>query len=72
MDWLDANCSCCVLYSILYTMMDVEIIELMIDLLVKYRDEMRKRGNYEMADRIRDALTKWGIVLEDGKIDNQR
>ena len=53
-------------------MMDVEIIELMIDLLVKYRDEMRKRGNYEIADRIRDALTKWGIVLEDGKIDNQR
>jgi cysteinyl-tRNA synthetase len=41
---------------------DVETIER----LVAERDEARRGGDYAKADRLRDALTERGIVLEDG------
>lgn len=40
--------------------------------LVHARIEWRKRGNYAEADRIRDALRKWGYEVDDlpdGKVE---
>ena len=37
-----------------------------IDAMVRERDEARQNRDFERADRIRDALTGQGIVLEDG------
>jgi len=35
--------------------------------LVKKRDELRKKGKYEDADKIREELKKLGYILEDTK-----
>lgn len=42
-----------------------DISPLLIEILVSLRSRMRKRGDFETADWIRDALNKLGIVLED-------
>jgi len=36
-----------------------------IDALLEVREEERRRGNYEMADRIRARLLELGVVVED-------
>ncbi len=41
--------------------------EKLIELLLKVRNEERKRKNYKMADYIRDELEKMGIKIEDTK-----
>ena len=37
----------------------------MISVLVDVRDELRRRMDWEIADRIRDKLRSIGIILED-------
>jgi len=38
-----------------------------VELLIELRQDLRKAGQYSLADRIRERLTELGIVLEDGK-----
>ena len=39
----------------------------LVELLIELRQDLRKAGQYSLADRIRERLTELGIVLEDGK-----
>jgi|GEM_PF-992245 len=39
----------------------------LVELLIELRQDLRKAGQYPLADRIRERLTELGIVLEDGK-----
>lgn len=39
--------------------------EALVELLVSIRDEMRKQKHWQVADKIRDDLTKLGVVLQD-------
>lgn len=70
-------------YSILYTIdrvlgvlgkyfeerieIDTNIIEKLIDIIIRIRTELRKRKEYELSDRIRDELLKLGIKVFDYK-----
>ncbi|MCX8183571.1 MAG: cysteine--tRNA ligase [Crenarchaeota archaeon] len=40
---------------------------ILVEILVKLREEARASGNYGLADRIREELRKIGILLEDSK-----
>lgn len=40
---------------------------MLVEMLVKLREEIRSSGNYELSDRIRGELKKIGILLEDSK-----
>ena len=44
----------------------LESTKQLIDLLLKVRNELRKKKEYELADKIRDELEKLGYVIEDG------
>jgi cysteinyl-tRNA synthetase len=44
-----------------------EAVAPLVELLIELRQELRKAGQYALADRIRERLTELGIVLEDGK-----
>jgi cysteinyl-tRNA synthetase len=39
----------------------------LVELLIELRQDLRKAGQYPLADRIRERLVELGIVLEDGK-----
>jgi cysteinyl-tRNA synthetase len=41
------------------------LLEGVMDLVVRLREDARKRKDFATADRIRDALTVLGIALED-------
>ncbi|MGQ9479503.1 MAG: cysteine--tRNA ligase [Thermoproteota archaeon] len=40
---------------------------LLVEIIVRLRNEARKTGNYALADRLRDELSRVGVVLEDSK-----
>jgi len=44
-----------------------DLEEKLIQLIVDIRDELRKRKDFEMSDKIRAKLREMGIVLEDGE-----
>jgi len=46
---------------------DVELIERLINLIIKVRSELRKRRDYELSDKIREELLKLGIKVLDYK-----
>ncbi len=43
----------------------VRLKPLIIDNLLEFRDELRKIGDYENADKIRDALNRVHIIVAD-------
>jgi cysteinyl-tRNA synthetase len=45
----------------------VDIIVALRDLLIGIRQQLRKKGEYELADFIRDALKELGVTIEDEK-----
>jgi len=46
---------------------ETDLLDGVMDLVVQLREEARKRKDFATADRIRDALSALGIVLEDTK-----
>ena len=45
----------------------LEAVAPLVELLIELRQDLRKAGQYALADRIRERLTELKIVLEDGK-----
>lgn len=46
---------------------DVELIEKLVELIIRVRSELRKKRDYELSDRIREELLKLGIKVFDYK-----
>ncbi|MEM3979763.1 MAG: cysteine--tRNA ligase, partial [Ignisphaera sp.] len=46
---------------------DVDLIEKLVDIILKIRTELRKRRDYEFSDKIREELLKLGIKVFDYK-----
>ena len=44
---------------------DIDMVVNLLDVVIEVRNELRKRKEYELADRIRSRLRELGIVLED-------
>lgn len=47
--------------------LDLDLVEKLVDVILKIRTELRKRRDYELSDRIRDELLKLGIRVFDYK-----
>lgn len=46
---------------------DVDLIEKLVDIILRIRNELRRRRDYELSDRIREELLKLGIRVFDYK-----
>jgi cysteinyl-tRNA synthetase len=44
---------------------EVEIIDKIMEIIINIRNELRKQGQYQLSDKIRNSLKDIGIVLED-------
>jgi len=47
--------------------LDIQLVEKLVDLILRIRTELRKRKDYEISDRIREELLKLGIRVFDYK-----